>query len=152
MIKIYKLNEIGEVQTFLNGGIIGSDVSRGVVGLVGQAITFTSPSFSHTFVTAGRNNDMLLLADIKSQLETASASALLVFSHAGRIAFIEATPTSGVALAATNQEAKALLGFDRNSASVGKVYGSPYEGDPTPPYFLQSYSVNETTHVVYTVE
>jgi hypothetical protein len=149
MIKVYKLNELGEVQTFLNGGLIGSDVSAGVGGLIGQTITFTTPSFSHTFVSAGRYNEALLLADIKSQLETASTNTLRVFSHGGRIAFVQVNPTTGVALAATDQIAKALLGFDRNSVCAGKVFAPV---GPTAPYFLTAYSVNETTHVVYTVE
>ena len=49
MHKIYKFRDISEVQIFLNGGIIGTDVSKGIVGLVGTTLAFSSPSASVTF-------------------------------------------------------------------------------------------------------
>lgn len=150
-IKIYKLNELFEVQHFLNGGILGADISKGVSGLIGLVITFTLPSFSHTFV-AGADPDLLRYLEIKTQLEAASTAALKVVQFGGRIGFIQATPTTGCVLSGTTQPAKALLGFDYNTATVGKVYDSPHSATPTVPYLIQSYSVNETTHVVYTFE
>lgn len=151
-IKIYKLNELFEVQHFLNGGIIGGELKSGVEGLVGLTLTFSHPSFACTFVTASRENDKLLLTDIKAQVEAASTASVIVLSFGGRIAFIETSPSSGVILSGTTEQAKALLGFDYNNATTGRVYDSPLSAVPTPPYLIQSYSVNETTHVLYTYE
>lgn len=149
-IKVYKLNEIFEVEHFLNGGLTGIDISKGVQGLAGLTITFTNPSFSWTF-TPGADPEFLRYLEIKAQLEAASAS-LKVKQFGGKIAFIEATPSTGVVLSGTQQTAKALLGFDYNTVSIGKVYGSPYDAIPTAPYLIEMYSVNETTHVLVVME
>lgn len=151
-IKIYKVNEIFEVQHFLNGGIIGLDVSKGVEGLVGKKLTFTTPSFNYTFV-AGASSDLVRFLEIKSQLETASSGALLVKQYGGKIAFIEATPSTGCIIAGgAGNTGNGYLGFDSLNSTVGKVYGSPFTSPAVAPYLIQSYSVNETTHVIYTYE
>jgi len=261
LIKLYKLNEIYEVQHFLQGGLTGKDVSGGVEGLVGKTVTFGKPVFSWTFVQ-GADPDFTRFQEIKSQLENASGGALRVLQMGGRILFIEKTPSTGCVLkagtsgshavmrgtvdlstltyggggtvdtktlkvsingggvqtvtfaapanagaivsqinavvaglasldsgnhllltvstlgtgssvATTNgtadgnlglldnttvtgvatNDGNTLLGFDSAADSTGKVYDSPFTSpNPTVPYFIQSYSVNETTHVIYTME
>jgi hypothetical protein len=153
--RIYKFSDINEAQAFLNGGLIGKDISKGgVAGLVGKTLTFTSPAFAVTFTAAAgpptdRDPYTLLLKDIKAQVEAANAD-ILVQSIAGKIVFIEKTPTNGVALSGSDEPAKSLLGFDQNSASVGKFYKPPdVSGDPN---YTWAYSVNESTHVIYTWE
>lgn len=152
--RIYKFSDINEAQAFLNGGIFGRDVSKGVVGLVGLTLTFTSPSFAVTFTAAtptptDRDPYTLLLKDIKAQVEAANNS-ILVTSIGGKLVFIEKTPTSGTALSNNNEPAKALLGFDQAAATVGKFYKPPEtSGDPN---YVWAYSVNESTHVIYTWE
>ena len=152
--RVYKFQDINEVQFFLNGGLLGGDVKGGVYGLVGKRLTFSSPSFhvDFTAVTPApttRDPYTLLFPDIKAQVEAANAS-ILVSQLGGRIVFIEKTPTNGVALASNDEAAKALLGFDKNSPSVGKVYSPP--GVTATQNWVWVYSVNESTHVVYTWE
>lgn len=147
-LRMNKFRDIVEAEIFLRGGLIGTDVSKGVVGLVGKTISFTSPVGDVTFVTANRENDMLLLTDIKSQIEAVLTSGMRVLSVGGRIAFVHPSGTTAIALAATDQQAKSLLGFDQNSATSGKVYGVV---PGTPPAYLSAYSA-DGAHVVVTNE
>ncbi len=128
-LKLYKFRELREAEIFLQGGIIGTDVSKGIIGLVGLTLTLTAPVVAHTFVTANRANNALLLKDIKAQLEAAQP-LLRVTQIGGRIVLIEVTPTNGVQVPATSQAAKPLLGWDQNEAFSGKVYSEP--GGVTP--------------------
>ena len=153
--RIHKFSDINEMQAFLNGGIIGKDVSKGVWGLVGQTITFTSPAFVVTFAAvspapAERDPYRLYLLDIKAQVEAANSN-ILVQQFAGRILFIEKTPTNGVALAGADEPAKAALGFDGNSPTVGKLY-RPAGISGGPPNYTWAYSTSESTHVLFTWE
>jgi len=133
-LKLYKFKNVKEAELFLQGALVGKDISGGVVGLVGLTLNFTTPLGSVTFATANRENDALLLKDIKAQVEAAIAT-LRVLSFEGRIVIIEASPTTGISVPSTNQVAKSLLGFDQNSAFVSKVYGVV---PGTPPAWLSS--------------
>jgi hypothetical protein len=154
--RIYKFSDINEAQAFLNGAIIGRDISKGGVrGLVGQVLTFSSPAFAVTFTAVSpapinRDPYTLLILDIKQQIEAANGS-ILVQQLGGRIVFIERVPTSGVALAGNDEPAKAALGFDGNSPTVGKLF-RPAGISGGPPNYTWAYSVNETTHVLFTWE
>lgn len=143
-LRVYKFRDIVEMELFLRGGLLGGDVSRGVVGLVGKTLTFTAPAGNVTFVTENRENDMLLLADIKAQTEAAIAN-LTVLSVGGHIAFVHSSTAAGVALSATDSEAKSLLGFRRVGATTGKVYGVV---PGTPPAYLDSYASYDNSHVL----
>lgn len=152
---IRKFTDINEAQIFLNGGIIGADVRKGIAGLVGKVLTFTTPAGAVTFAAASgpptdRDPYTLLLTDIKAQVEAAIAT-VQVTSLGGRLVFLEATPASGVALSGNNEPAKALLGFDGNSVVAGKFY-HPTGISGGPNYYTWAYSVNESTHVIYTWE
>jgi len=153
--KIYKFSDMIEAQYFLNGGIIGVDVSQGIYGLVGQALTFSSPAvFTVNFVAAvpnpaGRDPYKLLLVDIKAQIEAANPD-ISVQSIGGRIVLIEKLPSLGVAFDGTVQFSKTVLGLD-NGVTVGKVY-HPAGISGGPPNYTWVYSVNEGTHVVVTWE
>jgi hypothetical protein len=105
--KVYKWNEASEVQHFLNGGIMGTNISKGVVDLVGKTITFSNPAFSHTFVEGTTGPDLRFL-EIKSQLELANPD-ILVTQLGGRIGFIERVPSTGVILAADSTGGHAVL-------------------------------------------
>jgi hypothetical protein len=150
-LRIHKFATIEEAQLFLRGGISGKDVTKGVYGLIGKTLTFTSPADNVTFTAhADTTRDGFLLThkDIKTQIETAIPT-LKVKQVCGRIAFEEATPSAGVALEDTATEAKNILGFDNNEASVGKVV-APTSAGPVP-YFV-GYESDGTFHVIITME
>ena len=152
--KVYKFRSINDLNQFMNGGITGGDVSKGVSGLVGNKLKFTSPSAQEvTFVaTSDPNNPYLLhLADIKAQIE-AVIPAVRVFSMDGRIAFIEVAPTSGVALgAASSLDCRTVLGFDQGHNTVGKVFAPP-SGTFAAPCWTWADSTGENFHILYTWE
>lgn len=149
--KIYKFKDINEMQYFLNGAIVGKDIGAGVEGLVGKTLTFGAPAGAVTFVagTDPVNPYLLRLKDIKAQTE-ASIATLKVISMDGRIAFIEATPTTGVSLSAGDDNI--LLGFDKAAATVGKLYKPAGIAGAAAPQWPWAYSVNENMHLVFTWE
>lgn len=150
LLRVHKFRDVAEMELFLHGGIIGGQIGRyGIVGLVGKTITFTTPNFSHTFVTAGREDDALLLTDIADQLYTASTQALMVYSYHNRLVFVQKTPTTGVALGNDPQPAKTLLGLKSGLAVAGKVYAAPGGAAPA---FVTAYSTNDGAHTVVTLE
>lgn len=162
-LKVRKFNTIDQVQHFLDGGITGGSGhvkprEGGPPGanLVGLTLTFLNPVGTVTFVAGVKPNGFLLYQEFKGQIEGAIATVVVKMMEDGSIAFIEATPTTGVVLkgdgtAATN--ANQVLGFDKDANAVGKVYGSPYSPVPAvAPYFVQMYSSNDNTHVVTTYE
>lgn len=121
----YKARDINELVLWLNGGIQGVDVSKGINGLVGKTLTFTAPAaFSVTFtaVTGSEyvNGTTLRYQDIKQQIEAANA-AIRVTQCGGCIWLVEKSPTNGVALAAASSAVKALFGFDAEAATSGRV-------------------------------
>jgi hypothetical protein len=148
--QIHKFTSLAALELFLNGAIIGADVTRGIMGLVGEKLTFTQPAGTVTFVRgAGPEPDVLLLKDLKAQIEGA-LPALLVTSLDGRLALVEKTPASGVALAAAAQAAKALLGFDAAGPAQGKVHRPLGVAGP-PPFVTRAYAA-ASVHVVHTWE
>ena len=123
MFSIHKFRDVAEVQLYLNGGLLGIDVSKGVAGLIGKTLSFTSPAVSACLFVAGTAPDgKLMFGDIKTQIE-AAVPTVKVYQIGGQIALIHsATPiTLPVALAAAVSDAKKLLGFAYNSATAGRV-------------------------------
>ena len=152
--RIYKFTDINEAQFFLNGGIIGAPIAKGIGGLTGLTLTFTAPAFAVTFgaispAPTGRDAYKLLLGDLKAQVEAANPG-ILVSQLGGRIVFVEKVPSVGVALSANNEVAKTLLGFDQHNATTGKLFRPMGIAGGPPNYTLAS--VNESTHIIYTWE
>lgn len=150
--KVMKFSNVFDLETYLNGGIVGGPTLGGVIGLVGQTLTFTSPSFSCTFV-AGADPLTLNFAEIKAQIEAASA-LVRVFSvgENGRLGIIEKSPSAGIALAAAAANAKLLLGFPYDKAVTGKVYAYDPSGATTPCLVTAYNDVQSNSHVAVTWE
>jgi hypothetical protein len=171
--KLYKFTEVFEVETFLNGGVIGGEVKGamtgtpaglncGIPGLIGKTLKFTSPgAITATFAAptgvggsaepgVGTNPDptVLLFKDIKLQVEAASA-LLKVFSINGRIVIREATATSGIAIDPTGTASR-LLGFDGTVATVGKLFNAPPSA--VVPCWTWAYCDSNNMHCIYTRE
>ena len=118
---VHKFATIVEMEQYLNGGIIGGKdlSSAGVLGLIGQTLTFTRPAFTCTFTDPGVGS--LRLGDIKQQIELANPHIQVVFSN-GCVAFVEKVPTLGVALdPAANEVARTILGFAVTGTIEGRV-------------------------------
>jgi len=123
MFSIHKFRDVAEVQLYLNGGLLGVDVNKGVAGLIGTTLSFTSPAVGACLFVAGTAPDgKLLFGDIKTQIEAAVAS-VKVYQVGGQIALVHsAIPiTLPVALAAAPSDAKKLLGFAQNTATAGRI-------------------------------
>jgi len=146
----HKVNDINELTHFLNGGVVGVDISRGVDGLVGTTLTFTTPAFACTFTPAAvtdRDPYHLLQTDIITQINVADAGHhLRVVSFKGRIGFVERTPTTGVVIAAAASDAKRLLGFSPAEAVTGRVIKQMFS--PAAPRVETVFQVVDYTYVV----
>lgn len=145
----YKFRTIVEYETFLNGGIFGSDVSKPVPGIVGKTLIFTSPSaVTVTFAAASSplEGGALMFKDIHTQIQTAIAT-VRAMSINGRLALVEVTPSAGVALNTTGT-AKPLLGFPGDKVVTGKVYVPWATGVATPA--LVGFTVGEDNMYVAT--
>lgn len=150
MIKVQKFANIQELQLFLNGGLLGGNIGLGIVGLVGKTMTFSAPAGTVTFVTASRYNDALTLVDIKTQIEAAlNVANIKVISIYGRIGLVHPTAASAIVLDGTDQPAKALLGFNANDPSTGKLYGVAIG---TPPALVSITPTIDNSYIVTTVE
>lgn len=160
--KIYKFPDIVSMQYFLNGAVVAGTPPKnpqdasGWYGLIGKTLIFTSPSAGTvTFAAAGAEStrDPLLLqfADVKAQIETVMSTCLVTTIN-GRLAIIEKTPASGVAVAKTGT-GNTLLGFDAGQATTGEVFAPPGAATPAvAPSWVWAYSINENSHVVFTLE
>jgi hypothetical protein len=164
--KAYKFRELFEMQTFLNGGLIGGSlqksvgsISVGLVGLVGKSLKFTQPTaVEYTFIASSGSNpdpNTLLFSDIQAQLMGAVAG-LLVTSWEGRLVFIETTPNHGVTLVnatVAGTDARGILGFGNGATDtqVGKLY-TPSAVSNAAPCWTWAYSLSENMHTVLTWE
>ena len=147
MHTIHKFRDITEVQNYLNGGLLGTDISKGVTGLVGTTLTFTSPAGAVTFVEGANSGHTLLFLDIKTQLETAIA-AIRVYQIGGQIAFLHsASPvTLPVVLAAGVSPAKYLLGFDDTASTAGRIIKD--SASATGPRLFWWNTTNDGSHAI----
>lgn len=150
----HKFHEIGEMDLFLNGGLLasadvikGGEGNYGVYGLVGKTLKFTQPSAATvTFVASTDPNNpdpsRLTYKDIKGQVEVA-IGAVSVQQYMRKLVFIEVTPANGVTIDKTGT-ANALLGFDKSADTVGTKYGSIGGTAPS----LQNIQVSDSVIVV----
>jgi len=147
MNRVRKFPTINQLQNFLNGAIVGGNIERGLQGLVGKTLIFTSPSAATVTFTGGTDPTgpgLLRLKDIKSQIEAALAT-VVVFQDTGAILIREVTPASGVAISAAGT-ANTLLGFDSGNPTAGKLYSPP--GVVAPPQWTWIESTGENAHLV----
>lgn len=176
--RVYKLADIFQVQTFLNGGLIASrpvsntqgggtpaGLGVGFSGLVGTTLKFVLPSaVTVTFVAANgaggsadpvlpvaqRNPDpyTLLFQDIKKQIE-AAIPAVVVTQYSQRLVLIEAAPSGGVTVDKTGT-ANAILGFGSAANTVGLKYAPP--PSTTAPCWTWAYVDSNNQHCIFTLE
>lgn len=151
---IYKKTDIYDLQNFLNGAILGVAFPiNGFGGLVGTTLNFTSPAvatvtFTPSVLSTNPDATRLFLSDIAAQVR-AILPTLNTIAQGGRIGFIEASPTAGVALASTGT-ANLVLGFSDTENTVGLFYEPP--DSAAVPRWTWSSSVNENNHLVATYE
>jgi hypothetical protein len=151
MLVIRKLQGIDRVQMFLQGAIFGgTNITRGVNGLVGQTLTFGTPAGSCTFAAGADPNGVLRPLEIITQIMAVVALATLsVRLLDGKIVFIEKVPALGVALGGAVQPAKAILGFELDSTLAGTFYNPPGGGSPE---LVTMYSDPSGAHIIVTEE
>lgn len=126
MIRFLKYGSLEEANHMVAGGLVGAALPIPFVsGLVGQAITFTTPAGSHTFTqVSGEPSGMISYGAIKSQLE-ANITNLRVKLIGGKIAFSHATAGQVVVIANADQASKAVLGFDNATTISGQFLDEP---------------------------
>lgn len=161
--RVHKFTNLQQVQTFLNGGVISARIPQeygglsGLYGLVGKTLSFLSPGPSGTVtfaLSSGSNPDpsVLLFSDIKQQVEGA-VTGLRVGSHEGCLVFIEQDPSAGVVISGPGDatDARPVLGLDRATDSVGKVYTPAAISGGQAPFYVGSASA-DGAHILYTWE
>lgn len=131
-LRVRKVAELEEVNTFIRGGIIGGkDIRRGVFGLDGLTLIFTSPAATVTFATTPPSSQIALsAAEILAQIN--AVGALTDYGRldsAGRLVIEDPNGATAVVLSDTGT-ANALLGFDASDDTTGVVYGTPGSGAP----------------------
>jgi hypothetical protein len=149
--KFRKFQTVDEANLFVNGGIVGGKSLIGYQGgLVGAVLTFTTPNVAVTFTT-GALAGTLTFAEIKAQIEAASALLSVIPVGEGRIGIVEKAPSAGVVLADTGAATKTALGFPADAAVTGKVY--TYSASNTAPCVAALYfDTASGSHVVTTWE
>lgn len=175
--RVRKFTTIFELQTFLNGGLVGAEIKgaqgggtpgnlgAGFNGLVGKTLIFASPVIATvTFVTAdgaggsaepgvGTNPDKntLLFKDLKLQIE-AAVPTVKVTAFGDRIVFLEAAPSLGVSINKTGT-ANAILGIDTAQVSTNFFYKTSASATPpVAPFWMWVESGNDNMYTVLTVE
>jgi hypothetical protein len=131
MIITVKFNTLIEANYWCRGGIFaGFDAKKMAKNLVGQTITFASPSGSCTFTQPTTTVTGLIdFVNIKSQLETA-ISGLKVDSLGDKIVFYPATGSTPVSLAAVSEGGRIPLGFANDEAISGVFLNAPAGSAP----------------------
>lgn len=152
MIRLRKLHE-QQLHLALEGALFGSYIPLGgFPGLVGNDITFANPAFAHTFTAPLTGDPTLLhLSDIASQLSVASAGALKIQQVDQHIVFVETVPTTGVAMDATAEVAKRILGVPPNAAGQ-RVWPLGSGHNPQLAQAFQSHDGNVGCLIVDTVD
>lgn len=150
-----KFRDLSEMENCLNGGILGVNVSRGVAGLIGKTLIFTTPdSVTVTFAHSSKPADMLLdqgdalfFSDIKAQIE-AVATHVKVYQIGGCLAFVhKATPIAQPISITVNSSALSVLGFDDAAALTGRLVYPP-ESTDTPRFAWES-TTNDGAHALW---
>jgi hypothetical protein len=149
MLKVQEFGSLEEVNHFLQGGIIvGRDLRKSAGGIFvhGLTLAFTSPVAETVTFDAGAGATIqvpLTLAQVLEQIadQTTGVVARLI---QGRLALIEATPTSGVAVTGAGT-ANAELGIG-NAAVAGTLFAAPGDAAPS----LVSVLPGVSTYIVTT--
>jgi len=142
-LKFRKFRNIETANLLLNGALEGGNIGPAVDDIVGTTITFTSPAGTKTFTQGAQFQGRLTFAEIKTQLEAAIAT-LVVLQLDGKIIFKQ-TSGAAVTLAAVNETGRAKLGLPNNEALSGKVY-APSSG--AAPRVMQFESQGDTLYVL----
>lgn len=120
--KILKFTTVEECNHMITGGLIGGKFVKGVGGLVGKALTFTTPAGTCTFTQpTDAPPGFMLFGDVKTQLEAAIVN-LKVSLVDDKIAFKHATPGTAVVIGNADEPAKAVLGFKNATTLSGTAY------------------------------
>ena len=126
MIKVLKFSSLAEANFMMNGGIVGTHLPPPFIpGVVGNTLTFTTPSGNKTFTqVAAEPAGMISFGSFKSQLE-AAVTNLQVRLVDGKVAFSHATPGSAVVISNANEPIKSVLGFDNATSISGQFLNGP---------------------------
>jgi hypothetical protein len=119
VLDIKKFSGLDALTTYVKGRLRGStDLTKtpGSLYLHGLTLIFTTPVASVTFAaTPAAAQVPLTVAQVKTQIETQTAAAVLVNFVNGRLE-LRAAPAGALVLAA-NGTSNPLLGFDATTAS-----------------------------------
>jgi hypothetical protein len=127
-LRIKKMAELEEVNTFLRGGHIGGkSLKGGLYGLDGKTLVFTTPVGTVTFATPNNSQqESLSLRDIMDQINAVHTG--MAHTGQGGKLFLEMPTPAGI-VATSASSALALLGFDKAGLS-GTVYNPPAGATP----------------------
>lgn len=131
-LRIRKIAELEEVNSFIRGGIIGGrDIRRGVYGLDGLTLIFTSPAATVTFATTPASPQIALSAtEILTQINAVGAlTGWARCDSAGKLVIEDPLGATAAVLADTGT-ANTLFGFNDDDPTTGVVYGAPGAGAP----------------------
>ena len=150
-----EISYLAEMENCLNGGILGANASKGIVGLVGKTLVFTSPdNVTVTFTSGVKPDDVLLdqgdalfFSDVKAQIELV-ATHVKVYQIGGFLAMVHnvVPPSSPIRISKTST-ALNLLGFDNANDLTGRMIGPPESA--TPPYFAWESTTNDGAHALW---
>lgn len=150
-LRVKKIAEIDELNTYLRGGIIGGvDVRRGFSGNInGTTLVFNAPAGTVTFATTPMGSQVgLKIKDIIDQINAVHAG----YAHSdsqGRLVIEDPNGVVGVVLDATSTAAR-LFGFSV-TGQVGTVINPP--GGASPSLVSLSHgSLAEGTYLLVTDE
>lgn len=124
-LRVKKIGEIDELNTYLRGGIIGGrDIRRGVHGYIdGKTLVFSAPAGTVTFATTPSGEQVGLTAkEILTQINAIHAG----YAHidaSGRLVVEDPAGAVSVVLGATST-ADTIFGFSKNG-QTGKVINAP---------------------------
>lgn len=141
-LSLKKMGGLEDVNVFMRGGHVGGkDLRRGVFGLHGKTLIFTTPAGTVTFATPNASlQEALTATQIVAQINAVHAG-MAKTDQKGRLV-LEKDPPVGIAATALST-ALPLLGFG-DSALAGTVYNPP----GTPPS-VESITPAHTTDGVF---
>lgn len=132
-LKVRKIAEIEELNTFLRGGIIGGrDIRRGILGLIdGKTLVFLAPAVTITFATTPSGEQVgLTVKEILTQLNTGALTGFAKIDSAGRVVIEDPAGATAVVLDVSVSTGEGLFGFGGAVDHAGTVYGTPGSGAP----------------------
>ena len=147
MFKVYKFRDISELESHLQGAIVGGSVVNGFTGLENKTLVFTQPAAATCTFTAGATPGFHTFAEVVTQLEAAVAG-LRVSQKENRLRLKQDTPTPGNGVIITGGTARSVLGLSSTATSTGIVYNAP--GGASPAYVHTYY--DGQAHVLVVTE